>query len=395
MNNLIWILPKEKSSLFKTRGISREYLVPARYAEKIKKVKIGAKILVFLRDKTDRLFLIISVEGIEEILEGINKNDFLITANLSESLKIGSDFKEIKEHEILIRQKPAPGIHVFSGPDTNRIIKKLFEKPIIKMLKPDVTRLIQNRPHQLFQPFINKYSYFTNVITENFNLVDVWQIADTPENGPFSDFGIKMYESTFNKKVVSEKSRFLKSDPFKNLLKGNDKTYIAANRIQEAEEIYLLETEKIFARKYVLRNPVLQTLENALNKTEEAEKRHQDILRDICSFLDEKKIIPFFNSAIDLLFFYKNTTHIVEIKSCNSKNILSQASKGLLQLALLKNKYKKEHINIRPVLILEKTSQEKTEKIINESLNEIGISTIPYNKDRSWPDRAENLLCNA
>lgn len=152
-----------------------------------------------------------------------------------------------------------------------------------------------------------------------------------------------------------------------------------------------IEPGKIFAREFVSIDSKLGNLEEALKKTEHAEKIHQAMLKDISEFLIANGITPYESNSIDLLYKSRDKLNVFEIKSSNVDNILSQSSKGAFQLACYLNELSKDYDNLNSRLVLHVTESPELQKYAVEALLRLGIEVLFYDPSRSWPNRIQGL----
>lgn len=152
-----------------------------------------------------------------------------------------------------------------------------------------------------------------------------------------------------------------------------------------------IEPGKIYAREFVSVDSKLRNLEEAINKTEHAEKIHQAMLKDISEFLLTNGITPYESSSIDLLYRSREKLNIFEIKSSNVDNILSQSSKGAFQLACYLNELSKDYDNLNARLVLHMTESNELQNYAVEALRRLGIEVLFYDPGKSWPNRIQGL----
>lgn len=177
-----------------------------------------------------------------------------------------------------------------------------------------------------------------------------------------------------------EKSAAVRGEPSHN--------YNAPSVDTEFSEI---EPGKIYTREFVSVDSMLRNLEEALNKTEHAEKIHQAMLKDISEFLIANGIKPYESNSIDLLYRSKGNLNVFEIKSSNVDNILSQASKGAFQLACYLNELEKDYDDLNARLVLHVTESTELQNYAVEALLRLGIKVLFYDPSNPWPNRIQGL----
>lgn len=127
----------------------------------------------------------------------------------------------------------------------------------------------------------------------------------------------------------------------------------------------------------------------ALLKTNLAEHRHQEILRQLIFQIVSRGIIPLGSSSIDLAIEFHDLISIFEIKSTTAINYKDQAFKGCNQL----NEYafnlsKKSNKKIAKFLILELPSDAEVDaEYVSAICKLMGVSVLDFDFAKEWPDR--------
>lgn len=92
-----------------------------------------------------------------------------------------------------------------------------------------------------------------------------------------------------------------------------------------------LDPDRVFARKYHHKECLLD-LRLGLEKTQAAEKFHQSLVRRLARGLLVHGVQPMATRSLDLAFRLADTTHIVEVKTARTENLVAQVLKGISQL---------------------------------------------------------------
>jgi hypothetical protein len=150
--------------------------------------------------------------------------------------------------------------------------------------------------------------------------------------------------------------------------------------------------EKISSRKFHAID-YNYDVDSIMVKTEDAEKRHQEILKDICKYLINCKIQPMQSSSIDLAVRKNFEYHIFEIKTTNKKNIISQVAKGIFQLAL----YSEALINAgkkcsKRTLVFETERDPLIETFIKNAAKSLNIDVMYYFSNNNWPNKLSPII---
>lgn len=133
--------------------------------------------------------------------------------------------------------------------------------------------------------------------------------------------------------------------------------------------------------------------DEALIKTERAEKRHQEILEDCCKYVKCSGLQPKFNRNIDLAISGENGLVFVEIKSANISNFREQALKGALQVIEYALHFENSGINVgRRCVLIEVPKIFWGIDYYKDLLSAIGVEMVSYDDRLMWPARAKGLL---
>lgn len=134
---------------------------------------------------------------------------------------------------------------------------------------------------------------------------------------------------------------------------------------------------------------------DSVAKTENAERRHQEMLIDIACRMRQSGIDPKQTTSIDLLFEsdQQGGIQIFEIKSATPENVLSQVSKGVMQLLVYSYELGVSGRTVsRQSLILERVCGFEFEEKIKRILARVSIDVLFYDRDAPWPMRVDGLL---
>ena len=157
------------------------------------------------------------------------------------------------------------------------------------------------------------------------------------------------------------------------------------------DEFRDIDPKKIVARKFIASAPDI-SLGFSLEKTEEAEKRHQHILRDVATHLLNSGMCPKESGSIDLALEIGEKIFVAEIKSATWKNFLSQGSKGLFQalsyaIAIRNAGWER----VVEMLIMERKGADDDIHRLSQVGEKCGVRIFLYNEDEPWPERVEGL----
>ena len=404
MSDFLWVIPRDKALSLGEIGVSSSYIIPRSIVGDNLDDLVDGFIWVVLRGDSDRLVLVIKVQEIECILDGYYKHDFLVRPNLKLSLKIGSTFTSIASYEISFLP--------FAEHVITKITSAVVEKLIILLTKNITVRLI-SPTNNAFSNFLvelpsKNQAVLTRVVGENavshFNFIDIWSDGKSKKfsTAPYASMAKAYIEKNFpSVNLLQFEDVLLGADPFVGLvsrdLKFGDPASIfieSANPPQVDIIFKLIDPNNIFARKFTAKKNPANNHFNQIKKTEAAEQKHQDILRDVSRFLITEGVQPFHSNSVDLAYKSNGCLYIFEIKTSNCLNMISQASKAAFQLAYYKNSLSLDYESITYSLLIEDSGSENLNSFIFETMKTLGMSTFIYREGLNWPSRVSGLPIN-
>ena len=398
MVNLIWILDSEKGSSFGNSGVSGSYILPQNEVDLEPKKLAGRMLWIVLRGQEDRLYLLIKIKRVERIIEGYNSGDYLISSEITESLKLVDSYANASKFCSPSTQSLSLGISEVTPDISAQLSSSVLRSMQTKFLYPD-KRLLSKINFQLLP--CNSYRLAQNAlraVVTHLTLEQVWANGTGDRLNAFSNYAYALISEKIGKKPPPTLVTALKAlDPLTVIFaeeKQKFKKEIQAQKNTKPHvdiEFYEIEPGKIYAREFISIDSKLEDLENALNKTTHAEKIHQAMLKDISIFLIGNGITPYESSSIDLLYMSKQQLNVFEIKSANIYNILAQSSKGAFQLACYLNELEKEYNNVSARLVLHVVENIELQNYAVKALYKLGIETLFYDPNKHWPNRITGL----
>ena len=132
-----------------------------------------------------------------------------------------------------------------------------------------------------------------------------------------------------------------------------------------------------------------------LRKTDQAEHRHQDILRDIVTILTRLGITSMETQSIDLAIETSCGLALFEVKSACQYNFLEQVTKGAIQILQYRFALQQAGESVcQTGLIVDSCRCYSAEKYLSSFLNSIGIDLLLYCDEDDWPNRLKILGSN-
>lgn len=404
MPDYIWVLPRDKAASLGTVGVSNEYILPRAHVRVNASDLLDHIIWVILRGEDDRLLLIITAQEINTLLDGYYKEDYILKPNLQNSLRIGSTFNELANFITEVSPNSSEGISEISSEDVYQLTLLLKKNSSIRLTQPSAKNIsniiIENPPKG--KDLIARMVVLTAV--SSFNLHDIWSDGRQKifREAPFASLAKAYIEINFPMINLREIEEVLVNfDPYKSILNRKfdierlPQTLISSRRAPCVDALFKsLDPNQIFAREFSSSDISTLNLLEQIKKTEAAEHRHQEILRDVARYLIDAGIHPFQSESVDLAYNLNSTLQLFEIKTTNLDNAISQASKGAFQLACYKNALDEHYETISISILLEDTGSSDLNSFISDTMRTLGIFTYFYNDNYPWPNRLPNLPIN-
>lgn len=151
-----------------------------------------------------------------------------------------------------------------------------------------------------------------------------------------------------------------------------------------------IDPEKISPRTFVAKTTD-SSLE-WLDKTNDAERAHENILKDVVLYLKEKGFKVSKTRSFDLFAEKGDARLLCEIKSANEYNSVAQGEKGVMQLLRYSTALDDEKMaGIRFVLLLQHSNVSAVHEYLSKMIHRVGLDLWLYNSDKEWPQRVINI----
>ena len=396
MDDLVWIIDNEKDLFLGRSGVSSSYILPKNEVD-YKQIKLtGRRLWVVLRGREDRLFITLKIKKTERIIDDYYSGDYLISPEITESIKLASNYDGAAKYTT--KATASLGLGVFYLPHlvSNEFSALVRGSMQTKFIQPD-TRLLSRIDFKLFPndgPLLAKSAL--SAVISHFTLEQVWDNGTGDRIGAFPNYASALISEKTGVELSPNLVHDLKTfDPMRSIF--SKKKQFIKKTVQDYDasyvdkEFYRIEPDKIYAREFVSLDPKFNNLEDALNKTEHAEKVHQAMLKDISEFLIINGVTPYESGSIDLLYASNKRLNLIEIKSANIDNVLSQSSKGAFQLACYINELDKYYDNLNARLVLHATEDIGLQNYAVKALSRLGIEVLIYDPRKTWPKRMPGL----
>lgn len=397
MSDIAWILESDKGVAFGSNGVAGSFILPQGDMHIEPHSIAGKRIWVLLRGHEDRLLMVVKVKKIERIIDGYHKGDYIIGSDLTQSIRLVSGYAEATKYKNELTHGLRKGLQVIESSISDNFCKRIAATIQVKLTAPDQKALSNINLQMLPGSHRMVARNAIRTIVSRLTLDKLWASGTGDKLSPYANFAHALFANTFKGHELAELIRELKTiDPIVSLLdhKALD-IRSAEGKKEESPKVDLefteIEPEKIYAREFLSIDSKLKDLEEALNKTEHAEKMHQEMLKDVVVFLISKGIVPYESCSIDLMYNLGDKLNVFEIKSTTSTNILAQSAKGAFQLACYLNELAKDYKGLSSHLILRRTENHDIELYVTEVLKRLGVPVLFYDPNKSWPARIEGL----
>ncbi len=151
-----------------------------------------------------------------------------------------------------------------------------------------------------------------------------------------------------------------------------------------------IDPEKICPRTFIAKTSNSST--EWLDKTNDAEQAHEQILKDLVLYLKSKEFKVYKTRSFDLLAEKGDIRFLCEIKSSNGFNTVSQGEKGIIQLLRYSMAFADDKsVGIRFFLILQDSGQPAIHRYLSKIAGRAGAELWLYDDKNSWPTRICNI----
>jgi hypothetical protein len=400
MSDFVWIISAGKQTALGTGGISPSYIVPQNEMHSYEGQLVGEILWLVFRRQEDRLIGAVTIDVIERFKESYHEGDFLIQCDLSNSVRLCSNYYSAKQYSINSLNSLSTGIHKLEVLDANLIKVLISSKINVKLIRPTES-ILRNIDFKVFSNDDHVAAKAAVMhIVRSLPLDQIWRSGSGLKLNPVSNFALELLKRKADISIGHDVEFFMgEMNPLTSLLKIRHSSDLpnvqSAKRKQREKTVDLfftkIEQSLIHVREFINSGDNLDNLEESLRKTGSAEKRHQDILRDICQFLESRGIPAYESRSVDLMFQYGEVSKIYEIKSANLDNIIAQAAKGAFQIACYFNAMKTS-VGLEAFLIIEKISDANLEKLVYDALSYLNVTALTYDHRIEWPNRVRGLL---
>lgn len=394
MRYFAWIINSDEENwLSSDKLLSNSYLFPSQ-DEELASSLAGSVVFVFLKGRNgDFLSRQLSIQSVERVIDETLFKGYMLNVNLLASFVITAKYSSSNMNCRLDSPLELPlGISELDEMTHNAILEKIKLNSAIRFTHPRAESLIVKKPANILNPTITSASLLIKTVIQNHALDSIWGSVDFPN--PFINFTYE-YLRQWNVDNLTTWKKTLRNYLIQNA--GNKITGIR-QPIDSCPEVDInfekVNPDFIFTRSFVSRADE-SDCHNSLEKTENAEKRHQEILKDISLRLMALGLIPMQSSSIDLAIRNADSSYsFFEIKTTHSKNAIAQSGKGAFQLAIYSYAANKAGLDIKSCCLIIESINDEFNSFLNGSLNILGIPLLIYDSNKDWPNRLSDIAGN-
>ncbi|MBL8714279.1 MAG: hypothetical protein JNM12_15415 [Alphaproteobacteria bacterium] len=392
----VWIIDEKLSPYLDAEGgISSKYLVPrnALNAVSISEITEENFWIVLRSIKGDYIFAFTQINQIEQFEEGLNSGDYLLSVAIDKSFRIASRTSSNRKHIGNVKDIPF-GISKISIDADRQMRQFALSGVTINFRRPPVADLSRIEiPPQTSDLRAWTLRCLTGV-TKKFSLDELWSVQGLklPPFAAFAHFRIV--------DLLGGEAGALTLDA----LKGLDPTASLTEEISNAGDLkaappvvdtnfFLLEPDKIFARKFIAKKKKFISIKDVLAKIEAAEKTHQKMLREIAEYLISKGFQPKFSESIDMCIDGAGGIELFEIKSSTYDNFLDQVAKGLFQLICYADALEQEGGTVNEsILVVQNVKSASLHEYANRIAKKCNVKILFFDDDQDWPEKVSGLI---
>jgi hypothetical protein len=389
MTDFAWIVPEPQFPRDDIRGVSSQYILPHHQANGLQGELAGSRLWLVLKSDRAIPLGLLNIDRVEEFCEDYYAGDYLLHADTTSSFRINSLALPLIRTGPSFLNELSAGIHRLSVVHVGALKEYVSDSVQTRLISPSKS-LFSTIDFELAPSSSHSLARFCiSCITENFSLSQTWTSQRQGNRHPFSDFAAALLTAKGHdpEPLLLLLASF---DPLRQLF--TVESLEKSNKDDLPFTFQELDPAKIVARKFIKSDKGVSEGENFLAKTEAAEATHQAILKDLATFLIANGLRPHESNSIDLFVFKGPKAKVLEIKSANNDNLISQASKGAFQLALYTSALRSDYSEVDCLLVLQKITDERLQSRIEDALEFLGIRVSIYDSNKSWPERCPGIL---
>ncbi len=398
-DNYAWIVPEDWIPLMNSQGgVSSCYTIPVDLISNVECLS-GAIVYIIVRGRNfDFLFARVAVDSVAVSYDDEGRKiNYILNVCLEKSLRLTRasnyvDYNSFRVPKLLKLNTGFTPIEEASKKQLDSVIQNGFKFLFTHVPEEALSKI--SPPFERCGSLIAPIVIIREVIS-NFSLAEMWGSRRNPH--PVANFACQYLETHpdfLTSGTIDECVRMLKTMPIflpeNQINAGNQdsESKMSHPTFQMADiSLVPIDPKEVKARVFVPRKDAVSK-ESIMRKTEAAEQRHQEMLRDISSYFLNNSVVPYQSNSIDLAIKANGKTDIFELKSISESNLLAQASKGIFQL--LYYSYVLDECGVicgSRYLVVEAGSSFSDLVIVAAVAASAGAKLMVYDSKKEWPGR--------
>lgn len=402
MSFYIWVVPDSILQFANSvGGVSPCYALPVANLPFVGRLPGSCVYIIARAYKRDYLFARVIVDSVERCEDDAgNPLGFLINIDVASSCRFIHSCNDVNAADYATKEFASEQEGISEIPQASAMVMD-------QMLKARMPRLIRRFTEEVYSrinpPVEQCNSAFAakvllREIASQFVLSELWGSQRIPN--PIAHVAVEFLKSHshfISDGKVNDVISTLSAWPcltYDATEQGTPKTSEDTSATQhEARMPYVdlslvpINPREIKIRRFVARR-VSISVEDMLQKTESAEKRHQEMLKDIASYLLANGQKVFQSESIDMAIKGESGLFVFELKSMRSDNAVSQIAKGFFQLLYYSDALTQCGVPVAgKALIVESNLTSEMADAFSRILGDAGISLYFYDSNQSWPNR--------
>lgn len=378
-------------------AFSLEYHVPSLKMEVPPEKLVGSKVWLVVKSGNENfLYALLSPSLIELYQDGKYKNDFLLQCEPFSSVRF------------LPRQESRdPWQLPFETSEEIRECTDIEENIFLEMVSknervgfaPPSRAILDTVPRTAFNDLENAVPDQLMSVLRIVSFGDASRSRSIPESiSALGGITLTILESTHphldKDNVISLIAALdpLVKTKVGNLIKSQKEILRVLSSLPPVVDTFFeeIDPDKISPRTFVARS-IDSSLE-WLDKTNDAEKAHEQILKDLVLHLKSKGFKVYKTRSFDLYVEKEDIKLLWEIKSANGYNSVSQGEKGIIQLLRYSTALADERsVGIRFLILLEDSGLHAVHEYLSKMTVRAGSELWLYDKEKEWPKRISDL----
>lgn len=325
MASYLWLIPPE-GALALTHELPRSLIVPHVQASNLG-YRINGETIWIVDNNEGYLLAKVVASQTSKFIQGINKGDSLIHIDFSQSVRIGARKIFVKE-----------SLHAFNIGITelnenqhiswSRLVLNLVET---KFLAPKVESLKIPFEQHIRDVRIGLEDSTMAFLIQRLSVDQVWRKESEIHHGPYASFAKALLQACGISNLEYQEHYLNQIDPICSLEIIPDANLNA--KIPTKVDLFFTEIDptKVTYRQFTDTGSI-RDKKMAISMLNDAERRHQQVLKLISEFIVSIELIPQQSNSVDLLVNKGKVTLLCEIKTIHETNFESQIAKGIYQV---------------------------------------------------------------